>query len=66
MPKIELSQERIDVLKAKIEETKKVYKQAYDRFDVNDLRLIQPVFINTRLLVTPYSVVLKLIRAAIA
>ena len=40
MPKIELSQERIDYLKEMIEKTKQVYKDAYERFDVNDMRMI--------------------------
>ena len=40
MPKIELSQERIDYLKEMIEKTKQVYKDAYDRFDVKDMRMI--------------------------
>jgi phosphoadenosine phosphosulfate reductase len=38
--KIELSKERVKELKGLVQKTKDVYKQAYDRFDVNDMRMI--------------------------
>jgi phosphoadenosine phosphosulfate reductase len=38
--KIELSKERIEELEGLIQKSKDVYKQAYDRFDVNDMRMI--------------------------
>ncbi len=40
MPKIELSSERIEELKQKIEKSKEVFQQAFDRFRVEDMRLI--------------------------
>jgi len=40
MSKINLSKERIEELKEKVETGKKVFKQAYERFETNDMRLI--------------------------
>ena len=40
MPKIELSNERIEELEGKIAKTKEVFQQAFDRFEVKDTRLI--------------------------
>jgi len=38
--KIELSKPRVEELKGLIQKTKDIYKQAYDRFDVKDMRMI--------------------------
>ena len=40
MAKIELSPERVEELKEHIEKSKDIFRQAYDRFDVEDMRLI--------------------------
>ena len=40
MPKIELNENRVEELKQKIQKSKQVFKIAYERFDVNDMRLI--------------------------
>lgn len=40
MPKIELDESRVRELREKIEKSKEIFKMAYDRFDVNDMRMI--------------------------
>lgn len=40
MPKIQLTSERVDELKKKIQKSKEVFQRAYERFDVRDMRLI--------------------------
>lgn len=40
MPKIELSNERIEELEGKIAKSKEIFQQSFDRFAVKDTRLI--------------------------
>ena len=40
MPKIEHSEARIAELKEKIEKSKEVYREAFDRFDPKDMRIV--------------------------
>ncbi|GAI48352.1 unnamed protein product [marine sediment metagenome] len=40
MPKIQLEEERVEELKQKIENSKEIFKIAYERFEAKDMRLI--------------------------
>lgn len=40
MPKIQLTPERVEELKEKIKKSKDIFRQAYERFDAKDMRLI--------------------------